>query len=65
MNCQGRVAIITGAAGNGMGRSIALTLARALHTEWQSVDQETTLEIEKGAGVRLGVRRDQRDDAQG
>ena len=26
--CEGRVAIVTGAAGNGMGRSIALTLAR-------------------------------------
>jgi NAD(P)-dependent dehydrogenase (short-subunit alcohol dehydrogenase family) len=28
MKCQGRVAIVTGAAGQGMGRSIALTLAR-------------------------------------
>jgi NAD(P)-dependent dehydrogenase (short-subunit alcohol dehydrogenase family) len=28
MSCQGRVAIVTGAAGRGMGRSIALTLAR-------------------------------------
>jgi 3-oxoacyl-[acyl-carrier protein] reductase len=28
MKCEGRVAIVTGAAGNGMGRSIALTLAR-------------------------------------
>jgi NAD(P)-dependent dehydrogenase (short-subunit alcohol dehydrogenase family) len=28
MNCDGKVAIVTGAAGNGMGRSIALTLAR-------------------------------------
>jgi len=28
MNCKGKVAIVTGAAGNGMGRSIALTLAR-------------------------------------
>jgi 3-oxoacyl-[acyl-carrier protein] reductase len=28
MMCRGRVAIVTGAAGNGMGRSIALTLAR-------------------------------------
>jgi 3-oxoacyl-[acyl-carrier protein] reductase len=28
MNCLGKVAIVTGAAGNGMGRSIALTLAR-------------------------------------
>ena len=28
MRCQGRVAIVTGAAGQGMGRSIALTLAR-------------------------------------
>jgi len=28
MMCEGRVAIVTGAAGNGMGRSIALTLAR-------------------------------------
>ena len=26
--CKGRVAVVTGAAGNGMGRSIALTLAR-------------------------------------
>ncbi len=28
MRCSGKVAIVTGAAGNGMGRSIALTLAR-------------------------------------
>jgi NAD(P)-dependent dehydrogenase (short-subunit alcohol dehydrogenase family) len=28
MLCQGKVAIVTGAAGKGMGRSIALTLAR-------------------------------------
>jgi NAD(P)-dependent dehydrogenase (short-subunit alcohol dehydrogenase family) len=28
MQCSGRVAIVTGAAGQGMGRSIALTLAR-------------------------------------
>jgi len=28
MKCKDRVAIVTGAAGNGMGRSIALTLAR-------------------------------------
>ena len=28
MDCKGKVAIVTGAAGNGMGRSIALTLAR-------------------------------------
>jgi len=28
MTCQGKVAVVTGAAGNGMGRSIALTLAR-------------------------------------
>ena len=28
MQCEGKVALVTGAAGNGMGRSIALTLAR-------------------------------------
>lgn len=28
MTCKDKVAIVTGAAGNGMGRSIALTLAR-------------------------------------
>lgn len=28
MNCEGKVALVTGAAGSGMGRSIALTLAR-------------------------------------
>jgi len=28
MNCEGKVAIVTGAAGSGLGRSIALTLAR-------------------------------------
>ncbi len=28
MNCEARVALVTGAAGGGMGRSIALTLAR-------------------------------------
>jgi NAD(P)-dependent dehydrogenase (short-subunit alcohol dehydrogenase family) len=29
MGCEGKVAVVTGAAGSGMGRSIALTLARA------------------------------------
>jgi len=28
MNCKGKIALVTGAAGNGLGRSIALTLAR-------------------------------------
>jgi len=28
MNCEGKVALITGSAGSGLGRSIALTLAR-------------------------------------
>jgi NAD(P)-dependent dehydrogenase (short-subunit alcohol dehydrogenase family) len=28
MNCEGKVALVTGAAGSGLGRSIALTLAR-------------------------------------
>ena len=28
MNCEGKVALVTGSAGNGLGRSIALTLAR-------------------------------------
>ena len=28
MNCSNKVALVTGAAGNGLGRSIALTLAR-------------------------------------
>lgn len=28
MLCENKVALVTGAAGNGMGRSIALTLAR-------------------------------------
>ncbi len=28
MSCEGKVALVTGAAGNGLGRSIALTLAR-------------------------------------
>ncbi len=28
MNCKGKVALVTGAAGGGLGRSIALTLAR-------------------------------------
>ena len=28
MSCTGKIALVTGAAGNGMGRSIALTLAR-------------------------------------
>ena len=28
MTCEGRVAVVTGSAGSGMGRSIALTLAR-------------------------------------
>ena len=28
MRCKDKVAVITGAAGNGMGRNIALTLAR-------------------------------------
>ena len=28
MNCNGKVAVVTGATGSGLGRSIALTLAR-------------------------------------
>ncbi|MCU0523126.1 MAG: SDR family NAD(P)-dependent oxidoreductase, partial [Anaerolineae bacterium] len=28
MSCEGKVALVTGAAGSGLGRSIALTLAR-------------------------------------
>jgi NAD(P)-dependent dehydrogenase (short-subunit alcohol dehydrogenase family) len=28
MNCEGKVALVTGAAGSGLGRNIALTLAR-------------------------------------
>jgi 3-oxoacyl-[acyl-carrier protein] reductase len=28
MNCEGKIALVTGAAGSGLGRSIALTLAR-------------------------------------
>jgi len=43
MMCEGRVAVVTGAAGNGMGRSIALTLAREgadVVVNWRASERE-------------------------
>ena len=46
MRCDGKVALVTGAAGKGMGRSIALTLARegariVLNYRTKSADVDT------------------------
>ena len=61
--CQDRVALVTGAAGSGMGRSIALTLARegasvvVNYRTSQAAAEEIVAHIAAGAeGPRGGGR---------
>jgi NAD(P)-dependent dehydrogenase (short-subunit alcohol dehydrogenase family) len=62
--CKGRVALVTGAAGRGMGRSIALTLAREgarvvvnYRTSEQSADAVVEAIVERG-GEAIAVQAD-------
>lgn len=64
MKCKNKVAIVTGAAGNGMGRSIALTLAREgakvvinYHLNKQAVDA-IIKHIENFGGTATSVQAD-------
>ena len=69
MRCEGKTAIVTGAAGSGMGRSIALTLARegasVVVNYLTSSDSAASVvaHIEKQGGRALAVQADitQRD----
>jgi 3-oxoacyl-[acyl-carrier protein] reductase len=64
MTCEDKVAIVTGAAGNGMGRSIALTLAReganVVVNYRTSEDQAHAIvsEIESRFGNAIAVKAD-------
>ena len=64
MICKGRTAIVTGAAGNGMGRSIALTLAReganVVVNYLTSSDSATAVvaHIEKQSGCAIALQAD-------
>ena len=64
MKCKGRTAIVTGAAGSGMGRSIALTLARegagVVVNYLTSSDSAASVvaRIEKQGGCGLAVQAD-------
>jgi NAD(P)-dependent dehydrogenase (short-subunit alcohol dehydrogenase family) len=64
MMCKGRTAIVTGAAGSGMGRSIALTLARegadVVVDYLTSADSAAAIvaHIEKQGGRALAVQAD-------
>jgi 3-oxoacyl-[acyl-carrier protein] reductase len=64
MLCKDRVALVTGAAGHGMGRSIALTLAREgakvvvnYHTS-QGSAEEIVEHIKRNAGSAIAVQAD-------
>ena len=64
MMCEGRTAIVTGAAGKGMGRSIALTLARegarVVVNYRTSSDSASAIveQIEKAGGRALAFQAD-------
>ncbi len=64
MKCEGRVALVTGAAGGGMGRSIALTLARegakvAVNYRNSAQSAEAIVDhIKAGGGDAVAVRAD-------
>lgn len=69
MNCSGKVALVTGAAGSGLGRSIALTLAREgaqvvvnYRTSEESA-QAIVRQIEANGGCALAVAADVFDEA--
>jgi NAD(P)-dependent dehydrogenase (short-subunit alcohol dehydrogenase family) len=63
MNCKDKVAIVTGAAGKGMGRSIALTLAREgakvvvnyLSSNESANDIVEHIEKEGGSAIAVGA----------
>jgi len=64
MTCRDRVALVTGAAGNGMGRSIALTLAREgakvvvnYRTRKDSADA-VVARVRKSGGEAIAVQAD-------
>jgi 3-oxoacyl-[acyl-carrier protein] reductase len=62
--CAGKVALVTGAAGNGMGRSIALTLARegadvvVNYRTSQAQAAEIVAQIERNGGHAIAVQAD-------
>lgn len=64
MLCKGKVAIVTGAAGKGMGRSIALTLARegakvtVNYRQSDKAAREIVDYIRKNGGEAIAVRAD-------
>jgi len=64
MKCKGKVALVTGAAGSGLGRSIALTLAREgarviINYRSSQVDAEAVVtHIETCGGDARAVRAD-------
>jgi NAD(P)-dependent dehydrogenase (short-subunit alcohol dehydrogenase family) len=64
MICEGRTAIVTGAAGSGMGRSIALTLAREgarIVVNYRKSEPSATAivnHVQSQGGQAIGVRAD-------
>ena len=70
MSCSGRTAIVTGAAGSGMGRSIALTLARegariVVNYRTSSREAEAVVaHIERRGGSAVAVQADITKEAQ-
>lgn len=64
MTCEGRVALVTGAAGRGLGRSIALTLARegaavvVNYRTSRAAAEEIVAHIERERGRALAVAAD-------
>jgi len=70
MLCEGKAAIVTGAAGNGMGRSIALTLSReganVVVNYWRSSGSAADIvaHIEEQGGRAIAVQADVTEQAQ-
>ena len=64
LDCEGKVAIVTGAAGSGMGRSIALTLARegakvvVNYRTSQEAAESIVDQIKIGGGTAVSVQAD-------
>jgi 3-oxoacyl-[acyl-carrier protein] reductase len=64
MNCAGKVALVTGAAGSGLGRSIALTLARegahvvVNYRTSQESAQAVVKSIESHGGCAIAIQAD-------
>jgi|GEM_PF-5105415 len=63
-SCAGKVAIVTGAAGSGIGRSTALTLARegarvvVNYRTSQAAAEQLVTQIEAAGGQALAVQAD-------